>query len=321
MIDSFSAPWQVSLTVGQHTVIGYFLLLGVFAFVAGIVRAWLTQSEVSTRYRSATVARFSVMAIAFAAYVVLVLAFRDGYDLIDGMYVPNATAIDSFAPRYVEWAVSVPLLTVELLAVCVISGAQLRRTRLLAMTGTFLMVLTGFLGAVVFGADDGRSQLIVWGVVSCVFWLSTTALLIVTVRRSYPQLTAEGALVLRNAATILLGGWVIYPVVYVLQILGSGGEWTTAIQVTLTLADILVKLAFGGLIHRIAKLRTAEDVRAGLDVHPEAIWISSLKQSDAGVPREVYLAADAVVHPRRIKPPEAAATAASPSEAVPDLDE
>ena len=37
MIDSFSAPWQVSLTVGQHTVIGYFLLLGVFAFVAGIV--------------------------------------------------------------------------------------------------------------------------------------------------------------------------------------------------------------------------------------------------------------------------------------------
>jgi hypothetical protein len=44
-------------------------------------------------------------------------------------------------------------------------------------------------------------------------------------------------------------------------------------------------------------------VRAGDDVHPEAIWISSVKQSDAGLPREVYLADEALVHRRRTKPP------------------
>jgi bacteriorhodopsin len=154
-----------------------------------------------------------------------------------------------------------------------------------------------------------------------VFWIATTAVLIRAVRFSYASLTGEGALILRNATVILLGGWFIYPVVYLLGILGTGGEWTTAIQITLTVADILVKLAFSGLIHRIAKLRTAEDVRKGLDVHPEAIWISSVKQSDAGVAREVYLADDAVVHRRREKPPEASAVAASPEDVQLDLDD
>ncbi|MDF2442770.1 MAG: hypothetical protein JWR01_973, partial [Subtercola sp.] len=74
----------------------------------------------------------------------------------------------------------------------------------------------------------------------------------------------------------------------------------------------IIKLGFSTLTHRVAKLRTAEDVRAGDDVHPESIWISSVKQSDAGVPREVYLADGASVHDRRAKPPMAAAVASEP---------
>ena len=87
------------------------------------------------------------------------------------------------------------------------------------------------------------------------------------------------------------------------------GSGTTTIQIALCLADVVVKVGFAKLIHRVAMLRTAEDVRAGNDVHPEAIWISSVKQSDAGRPREVFLAEATTINPTRTMPPGASAVA------------
>jgi hypothetical protein len=102
----------------------------------------------------------------------------------------------------------------------------------------------------------------------------------------------------------------VYPVVYLIQMYTGGGGWAAAIQVTLCIADVTIKIGFGGLVHRVAKLRTAEDVRAGRDVHPESIWISSVKQSDAGIAQAVYLATDAEGHTRRPRPASESAVAA-----------
>ena len=114
---------------------------------------------------------------------------------------------------------------------------------------------------------------------------------------------------LRSATILLLVSWLVYPLVYVLPLIGSGGTVVVVLQVALTLADLVSKIWFGGVLHRVAKLRTAEDVRAGDDVHPEAIWISSVKQSDAGKPPDVYLAAGAAVHLRRPQSPTSTAAA------------
>ncbi len=47
--------------------------------------------------------------------------------------------------------------------------------------------------------------------------------------------------------------------------------------------------------HRLETLRTAEDARAGLEVH-QAIWIASVKRSDAGMPVQVFLRPSSMVH-------------------------
>ena len=70
-----------------------------------------------------------------------------------------------------------------------------------------------------------------------------------------------------------------------------------------------IKHPLPGDVKGVAKLRTAEDVWAEGDVHPESIWISSVKQSDAGTSREVYLAAGSLSHVRRPTPPTDAAVA------------
>lgn len=310
LIHAISAPWDAPLTSGEHTLIFYFLVIAALGFIFGLLRAIVSRGEVGPRYRTAVAARLGVMGVALASYFLLIIEFVRGYTFTGGVWKPTVDAVLANSSRYMEWSVSVPLLTVELLAVCTLVGWKARRTRALAAVGAFLMIFTGFIGSVVL--DDGHSaaQLVIWGLISGVFWIATTLVLIRAVRQSLVALTPESRALLVNATWLLLGGWIIYPVVYAFQIFAFGGEWTTGTQVAFTIADMVVKLGFAGLIHRVAKLRTAEDVRAGDDIHPEAIWISSIKQSDAGLPVVVYLAPGAAIHQGRPKPATGSAVAA-----------
>ncbi|MFC5928964.1 bacteriorhodopsin [Cryobacterium melibiosiphilum] len=313
MNTTIVAPWTATLTESQYMLTQYFLVIAALALFAGFVRTWTTRGEVGARYRPAVVARLSLMGVAFLGYVYMVINFRYGYDLTAAGYVPNELAINAMATRYMDWSLTVPLLTVELLAVCTVVGAAARRVRIWAVAGAFLMIFTGYLGAVVIGGGTSLLALVVWGGISCAFWIATMLLLIREVRRSLPELTTESATLLRSATFVLLGGWFIYPVMFMIPLLGSGGAFTTAMQIGYCIADIFVKVVFCGLIHRVAKLRTAEDVRSGLDVHHEAIWISSVKQSDAGLPREVYLDDGSTVHHRRPQPPLSSAVPTAPT--------
>lgn len=304
-----AAPWEATLTDGQHSIITYALVVAGFALLAGLARAWLTRDEVGARYRTAVIARIAVMAIATVTYGILLVTFTAGYERTPAGFVPTASALDLILPRYAEWTVTVPLLVVELLAVTALAGAALRRTRYLAMSAAFAMILAGFIGGVVLYRGQDATALLIWGGISVVFWIAVNVVLVRAVRASIPVLTAESGMLLRRAAVILLTGWVIYPVVYLLPLVVGGAAWATTLQVVLSAADVIVKVGFSGVIHRIAKLRTAEDVRTGDDVHAEAIWISSVKQADAGAARAVYLAEGASVHERRHRPAEVSAVA------------
>lgn len=311
MIHLISAPWEATLTQSEHSLIAYFVALAGTALLFGLVRAWVTRTEVGSRYRAATVARLGIMLSASLSYLLIVIAFATGYTHHAGLWLPTSQAIMTMAPRYVEWSIAVPLLTVELLSVTTLIGAAARSAGNRAATGAFLMIFTGFLGSVVLGNGHSRTALVFWGIISSGFWIYTVVVLAKAVRASLPGLTPEASNLLKRATIFLLSGWAIYPIAYAIQILYVGGQWTTTIQIIMCCADITVKLGFGAMVHRIAKLRTAEDVRAGNDVHGEAIWISSIKQSDAGLPVVVYIPEGSAVHIPRPKPPSSIATAAS----------
>ena len=126
---------------------------------------------------------------------------------------------------------------------------------------------------------------------------------------------------LRHAAALLLGAWAVYPLISLIQIFAFGGGWTTTMQIALCVTDVTMKIGFGSLIHRVVKLRTAEDARASDDVHPGSTSVSIIKQSnnqtvrqsDAGEAREVSLAEGSMIHRRRGRPPSAGAVAAAGS--------
>jgi bacteriorhodopsin len=252
------APWNATLSLAEHTLIVFALSVAGLALFAFFVKSWVSVSEVTGRYRSGVYAGLCITGIAFLSYVLLVLEFAIGYDRKGESWVPNANAILSWAPRYFDWTVTVPLLVIELIAVATLAGAAARRLRAVGIAAAFLMISTGFVGGVVIDSGTNTGALWTWGVISGVFMVILYVLVIYVVVKGGRDLKGtEAAGTLRNAGILLIVTWT---------------------------ADIVAKVGFGSMIHKIAKLRSAEDVRTGVDTLPEALWISSEKLSDGTLP-------------------------------------
>ncbi len=175
------APWNATLTLAEHTLIVYALSVAGLALFAFFVKSWVSVSEVTGRYRSGVYAGLCITGIAFLSYVLLVLEFAIGYDRKGASWVPNANAILSWAPRYFDWTVTVPLLVIELIAVATLAGAAARRLRAVGIAAAFLMISTGFVGGVVIDSGTNTGALWTWGVISGVFMVILYVLVVYVV--------------------------------------------------------------------------------------------------------------------------------------------
>jgi len=280
-----TAPWKATLTDGEHSLIFYALVVAGLALGAYAIKSWVSRSEVGPRYRPAVYASLCITAVAFLSYVVLVLKFDLGYDPTgSGDWEPNSDAILSYIPRFMDWSVTVPLLMVELIAVSALAGARARRVRFIGVASAFGMIFTGYLGGVVVNGGEDLGALWLWGLISSAFMVILYVLMVYVLVATKRVVSRETGTVYRNAVILLMVVWFAYPVVYAFHGYQQGGEWTTAMQVILSAADIVAKVGFGVMIHKVAKLRTAEDVAKGEDEHPESIWTSSVKRASALLP-------------------------------------
>ena len=278
-------PELQTMPLGLYDVVQFAILGAGFALLAYFLYALISRDEVSARYRPASYAAVCLAAVATVAYALLFLDWDSGFRLRDGVYVPTEEARTTESTRYIDWSVTVPLLVVELLAVCSLAGAAARRLRASTMAAAFLMIVTGYLGAQVL--DQGRdvTALVVWGLISTAFFGYLYVALIGAVRRSLPTMGAEAATSLRNATIVLLSSFGIYPLVYAVPVFAEvTPAWFTGMQVAYSAADVVAKIGFGVLVHKVAKLRTAEDVAAGVDTHPEPVWSSNVHKSDGVLP-------------------------------------
>jgi len=284
-MDPVITPWQDELTGGEHSLIYYSLVIAGLALLAQFARTWTTRTEIGARYRPSAIAGLCITGIAALSYVVLVIKFDLGYDRgSDGMWIPNDDALWSWAPRYMDWSVTVPLLMIELIAVSALVGATARRVRAVSIACAFLMIFTGYLGGVVIAEGTSLTALWTWGAISGLFMVALYVIVICTVLVSTGSMPAEAARSYRGAMVLLLVVWFAYPIAFGLQGFAAGGARSTVMQVVLSFADIAAKVGFGALIHKVAKVRTADDVRTGVDRHPEAVWLSSVKLADAVLP-------------------------------------
>ena len=279
------APEPVRLTGMQHDLVLYALVVAGLALFASFVHSWNSHSEVSSRYRSAIFASLCITGVATLSYLVLVVFFIRGYAHAGGTsYRPTPDALLTIAPRYMDWSVTVPLLMVELLAVCSLASRKVSTLRASLMAAAFAMIITGYFGSQAFAQGSSGFWLWLWFIISCVFFVYLYVGVVPAVMASVKALPADAGRALGMATALLLTTFLVYPLVYLIPIFFHGPWWTTSMQLAYSAADIVAKVGFGMMIHKVAKLRTAADVCDGEDTHPETVWVNSVHHSDGVQP-------------------------------------
>ena len=268
----------------QYEVILYSLVIATFALFAAGLYSLSTSKELSKRYRTAGVASTCVCWVATLAYVALTLVWLIQYtpNAAGTLYTPDpGTTVTTL--RYMDWSVTVPILVVEFLAVCTLTRTSAVSTRFVGMAAAFLMIIAGYFGVIGVGQATGPTTLsyAVWGAISTVFFITIYVVLVKPYRATVASVTPTTAVSLRNAAILLGSLFGAYPLIYLIPFWAADGDagWATTTQLGFTAADIAAKAGFGLLLHKVAKLRTAEDAAdpsgSVPDTYPSEVWISS----------------------------------------------
>jgi bacteriorhodopsin len=266
----------------QYELILYGFVVAFFALFAAGVYGIATRNEVSKKYRPAAMASTLICWIASLAYLALVVTWLTKFTSnADGTRYAPAPGTIVTGLRYADWTVTVPLLTVELLAVCVVARDKVRNLRFTTMAAGFLMIITGLFGVLAVGQSSASvAELLIWGTVSTVFFVALYPLLLRPVAATRAVIGVEAGTSLRNAAVLLLAVFGVYPIVFLIPLWAGDNSpgWATTIQLAFTAADIAAKVGFGIIIHKVAKLRTAEDAATAAalvsEEYPAEVWIS-----------------------------------------------
>lgn len=247
------------LTANQHNLIYNFLSFAIAAMGASALFFFLSRGQVGEKYRPALLISGLVVTIAAYHYVRIFDSFGAAYALnASGAYAPTNVPFND-AYRYVDWLLTVPLLLVEAVAVLALAQRVASSMIFRLATAATLMILLGYPGEI---ATDTATRF-VWGTLSTLPFLYILYVLWGELSRSLDRQPADVKVYVRNLRLLLLGSWGVYPIAYLLPMLGiTGAGAVVGVQIGYTIADVLAKPVFGLLVYAIAVAKTRAD--AGL---------------------------------------------------------
>ncbi len=215
---------------------GTAVMLGAFVY-------FLTQiKSVSKQYQSGVAVSAVVVGIAGYHY------FR--------MWSAWAAGTVNEGYRYADWLITVPLLVIELLIVIGVTADRRKKLMQTLVPATVLMIGLGYPG------ETSSSDSTKW-----TFWVLSMLPFIYILLTLSKELKAAGARetgavssAIKNATTILLLTWLVYPIGYLFPVIFEAGNEgaEAARQVAYTFADITAKALFGLMILNIAKARSGD---------------------------------------------------------------
>ncbi len=239
----------------------YGLVFNAFSFTfaamfASFIFFVLSRQSVAPQYRGALTMSALVVAVAAYHYFRISESWASAFVLgEDGNYLPSGEAFND-AYRYVDWLLTVPLLTAELVAVLALPRKQSTSLTARLAIAAALMIVLGYPGEIASGTTR-----FVWGFISSIpfvyiVWTLFTELGSVTDPQTSDQ-PEEARVLIRNARLLLLATWGFYPIVYMAPFFGlTGATALIVIQVGYCIADVAAKCGYGVLIYSIARAKT-----------------------------------------------------------------
>ena len=145
---------------------------------------------------------------------------------------------------------------IELLIVLGVTADRRKKLMTTLVPATVLMIGLGYPGEV--SSDDGTKWLF-W-VLAMLPFFYILATLSKELKEAGSRETGAVSSAIKNATTILLVTWMVYPVGYLFPVIFEAGNEgaETARQVAYTLADVTAKALYGLMILNIAKARSGD---------------------------------------------------------------
>jgi bacteriorhodopsin len=254
-------PDMPTLSTGEYT-----LVYNAFSFVfaamfATFIFLVLSRAGVAPKYRNAVTMSALVVAIAGYHYFRIFESWQAAFVLTPGANGAAASYTASGSPfndayRYIDWLLTVPLLTAELIAVMAITGAKKTSLTIRLAGAAALMVALGYPGEI--ASDIGTRT--IWGVISTIPFLYIVYELFVGLGPAIQQEKGNVKGILSNVRWLMLATWGFYPIVYSIPLLTGGAKLSAtaviAVQVGYCIADVLAKCGYGVIIYNIARLKS-----------------------------------------------------------------
>ena len=248
------------------------LSFAVASMLAATVFFLVVQGRVLPRYRQALIVSAMVTFIAGYHYIRIFNSFTEAYVAVgDGTPATAMNAMsyvlvngDGFNEgyRYVDWLLTVPLLLFEVIAVLALAPQVRKGLMLKLIPASALMIILGYPGEI---AVDTATKT-VWGVLSTLPFIYILYVLFVELSKAAKNQPTQVGKDLNGLRWLLLATWGVYPISYLLPMLGiAGADSFVWRQVGYSLADVLAKCLFGLLIYKIAREKSFADDPAFAD--------------------------------------------------------
>lgn len=248
-----------SLTPSQFNLIYNAFSFAIAAMFASALFFFNARAQVGSKYRLALLVSGLVVSIAGYHYFRIFNSWDAAYSLQNGAYTLTGAPFND-AYRYVDWLLTVPLLLVETVAVLALTGKEARPLLIKLVIASILMIATGYPGEI----SSNITTRIIWGTVSTIPFAYILYVLWIELSKSLVRQPAAVQTLVRNMRLLLLFSWGVYPIAYLLPMLGiTGTTASIGVQLGYTIADVLAKPVFGLLVFAIALTKTKVDQENG----------------------------------------------------------
>jgi bacteriorhodopsin len=244
-----------SLTSGQFNLVYNAFSFAIAAMFASALFFFSAQAQVGQKYRLALLVSAIVVSIAGYHYFRIFNSWNEAYSLQNGVYTLAGVPFND-AYRYVDWLLTVPLLLVEAVAVLALPGTEAKSLLTKLVGASILMIGLGYPGEI---SSDFTTR-VVWGTLSTIPFVYILYVLWVELSKSLERQPENVQELVRSMRLLLLLSWGVYPIAYILPLLGiTGTSATVGVQLGYTIADVLAKPVFGLYVFAIAVAKTKFD--------------------------------------------------------------
>ncbi|TVT40716.1 hypothetical protein FNT36_14750 [Hymenobacter setariae] len=238
----------------------FFMAVAAYSFLGNLIFSLATQSSVVPEHRISRVYGAIIAAVAGVSYLLITHFYheflhelsRHGADTAAGEILTRQSYQAIGQLRYIDWAVTTPLLLLKTVSMLRISFREATKAIIVLLVADFFMVLTGYIGEQQLTASGEiiASGKLLWGAISTLGYLVVPFVLYGLYKRFGARSHEQERWGFRFMAYTTVTSWGVYPLGYLLTLTSVNLNY---IHLAFSLADIFNKTGVAIVAYLVSK--------------------------------------------------------------------